>query len=309
MVQNTNAYSNWYDSFEGHKENKFMTWYHSYTGKKWVNIIYSMGAAVVIVGALFKIMHWPGAGIVLTLGMCTEAFLFTIGVLEAPHEEFHWANVFPELLEYGSPDERIARSKAQLGMSTGKGEEKAGSVLDDKEMKALKEGIANLATTANQLSDLGKLATSTTKLGEKLDAAGEAAGKYAAGAEALGQKQDELNNTYATIVNDMQGVVAGTKEYNKSIAAVGAKLGEVNAVYELQLSALQAQAEAYKAQVAEVEKTSKQLQAVNADMTKLQTSTAEALKNQQAYEEANKKLAAQVADLNKVYGNMLSALA
>ncbi len=309
MVQNTNAYSNWYDSFEGHKENKFMTWYHSYTGKKWVNIIYSMGAAVVIVGALFKIMHWPGAGIVLTLGMCTEAFLFTIGVFEAPHEEFHWANVFPELLEYGSPDERIARSKAQLGMSTGKGEEKAGSVLDDKEMKALKEGIANLATTANQLSDLGKLATSTTKLGEKLDAAGEAAGKYAAGAEALGQKQDELNNTYATIVNDMQGVVAGTKEYNKSIAAVGAKLGEVNAVYELQLSALQAQAEAYKAQVAEVEKASKQLQAVNADMTKLQTSTAEALKNQQAYEEANKKLAAQVADLNKVYGNMLSALA
>ena len=196
-----------------------------------------------------------------------------------------------------------------MGLSTGKDDAKSAPVLDEKEMKALKDGIANLATTANQLSDLGKLATSTTKLGEKLDAAGEAAGKYAAGAEALGQKQDELNNTYATIVNDMQGVAAGTKDYNKSIANVGAKLGELNAVYELQLSALQAQSEAYKAQIVEVEKASKQWQAVNADIAKLQTSTAEVLKNQQAYEEANKKLAAQVADLNKVYGNMLSALA
>ena len=81
---------------------KFMHWYGSYQGKNVVNIVYSAGASVVIVGALFKILHWPGASQVLMIGMFTESFLFLIGTLEHPHPEFHWENVFPQLLEYGS---------------------------------------------------------------------------------------------------------------------------------------------------------------------------------------------------------------
>ena len=73
---------------------KFFHWYESYQGKSIVNIVYSVGASVVIIGALFKILHWPGASQVLMVGMFTEAFLFLIGTLEHPHPEFHWENVF-----------------------------------------------------------------------------------------------------------------------------------------------------------------------------------------------------------------------
>ena len=89
------------------KQSGFMLWYGSYNGKKIVNMVYCLGASVVIIGALFKILHWPGASIVLMLGMFTEAFLFAIGCLDDPHAEYHWGNVFPQLLEYGADPDRM----------------------------------------------------------------------------------------------------------------------------------------------------------------------------------------------------------
>ena len=66
-------------------------------GKKMVGYAYGFGAAIVIVGALFKILHLPGASIVLTLGMGTEAILFALSAFEDPHKEYHWDLVFPQL--------------------------------------------------------------------------------------------------------------------------------------------------------------------------------------------------------------------
>ena len=69
-------------------------------GKKWKNFmakLYGWGASIVIVGALFKIQHWPGAGIMLTIGLTTEAFIFFFSAFEKPHEEPDWSLVYPEL--------------------------------------------------------------------------------------------------------------------------------------------------------------------------------------------------------------------
>ncbi|MCQ2342143.1 MAG: gliding motility protein GldL [Paludibacteraceae bacterium] len=311
---NQNAYESWYNSFEGENEGKFMTWYHSYEGKKIINIIYSAGASVVIIGALFKILHWPGASIVLMLGMFTEAFLFLIGVLEAPHEEFHWANVFPQLIEYGSPEARVKRSKEQLGMApmggaAGEAPKAGVSALSDSELEALKGSLNDLAKTAGQLSELGKLATSTNKLGEKMDAASEAAAKYAESAISLGDKSAALSEAYNSIASNMQNMVAGSQACEKEMGAMSQKISSLNAVYELQLNAANAQVEAYKAQASEIATATQKIQAVGANYDKMQAAAGEAMKAQEDFDAAQKKLAQQVADLNKVYGNMLNALA
>ncbi len=71
-----------------------------FASKQWKNImkyVYGLGAAVVIVGALFKIMHWPGSGLLLTVGLLTEAGIFILSVLEPIHEDPHWELVYPEL--------------------------------------------------------------------------------------------------------------------------------------------------------------------------------------------------------------------
>lgn len=122
-----------------------MEWYGSYQGKRVVGMVYSIGAAVVIVGALFKIMHWPGASTVLVAGMCTEALLFLIGCLDKPHPEFHWHEVFPQLLGHGTEPgllaEMQARPKPTLmggGASEGGAPKANVPALTDKELESLK---------------------------------------------------------------------------------------------------------------------------------------------------------------------------
>lgn len=281
------------------KKGGFLAWYESYQGKRVTGIVYSVGAAVVIIGALFKILHWPGASAVLMIGMFTEAFLFTIGVLDAPHPEFHWEQVFPQLvsLESGCEPNLYAeisqREKPTLLGTNGPAGNGGGigipsANLSDKDQASLSEGIQKLAKTAAQLNDLGKVAEGTAKLGEKMEVAGVAMEKFAASA------------------TNMSGQ---TEAYEKGLNAVNANLNNLNAVYELQLKNVQAQAEALKLQADKTNAATAQVELISEDMKKAAAATSAAVKSSEAFEAASKQLAAQVADLNKVYGNMLNALA
>lgn len=368
------------------EKSKFMQWYESYNGKKVVNMVYCLGAAVVIVGALFKIMHWNGAGTLLTCGMCTEAILFAIGCFDKPHAEFKWSNVFPQLIGEGADPEELAALANKprptlLGMGSDTNaaatpEAKKANVpaLTDKEFEALKGSISDLANTASQLSEIGKIADKTNKLGEKIDAAGAAADKFigsqegisnasaafaknlestganfiknietsattlntnvntaaatlnekvataaatlvkgvddsavtlnksmAAVADAIGKNNADLNNAYASVVSQMQNVANGSKTFEQQVNTVNQKLTALNSVYELQINALQAQVNAFNTQTS-------QINAMAQSVQKVQTATTQAAKNSEDYQAATEQLTKQVADLNKIYGNMLTAL-
>ena len=302
---------------------KFMHWYESYQGKNIVNIVYSAGASVVIIGALFKILHWPGASQVLMIGMFTEAFLFLIGTLEHPHPEFHWENVFPQLLEYGTKPELLEEKSKQArptllgagvaGGAAGSGMgvpgvapgvqpvQQAGPAsakvpqLKEEDLKALKDGIADLAKTASQFSELSKVAQTGVKLNEKLLAAEAATTDYASKLAAVGfatdgltQAANGLSGTYSQIGADLKSVAEETKAYKAGVEQVGKSIASLNTVYELQLQAVNAQTEAQKAAVAAAK---------------------EATEAQVAFAAGAKQLQKQVADLNGIYGNMLNALA
>ena len=319
---------------------RFMHWYGSYQGKDVVNIVYSAGASVVIVGALFKILHWPGASTVLMIGMFTEAFLFLIGTLEHPHPEFHWENVFPQLLEYGTKPELLEEKSHQprptllgAGVEDGapidadgvSGGKKRADVpaIKDEDLQALKDGIADLAKTAAQFSELGKVAQTGVKLGEKLSAAEAATTEYTSklsaattATDSFAQVTTDLSGTYAQVTEDMKHVVAGTQAYKSGVELVDQKLASLNSVYELQLQALNEHVEAVKAQVkavnAQVEAVNTQAAAVKeqVDVQKSVTAaTREAAEAQNEFVAESKKLNKQVADLNSIYGNMLNALA
>lgn len=308
---------------------KFMHWYESYQGKRIVGVVYSIGASVVIVGALFKIMHWPGASIVLVSGMITEAFLFVIGALDKPHPEFNWSNVFPQLLEFGTDPAILEKKAAQarptlLGAgveggeipvigggaavtSTGVQTPTAVSAahvpaLSEKDLESLQNGIADLAKTATQLSELGKVATATTQLTTKMEAAGTAAEQFAASQNGLLSVSNQLSEAYKAAETHMQGAADTTKAFAANMQQVGTQLNTLNSIYELQINALKEQVDIVKAQNSTLGEVSSHLQAMNAHAT-------EAEKRQEAYAAGSKKLAAQVADLNAIYGNMLNALA
>lgn len=293
---------------------KFMHWYESYQGKKVVGCVYSLGASIVIVGALFKIMHFPGAGPMLVAGMSIEAILFAIGCLDKPHAEHHWENVFPQLVGYGADPELIKELESRprptlLGGGNDGGSSANVPALNEKELESLKAGISNLAKTATQLSELGSVANTTNKLNEKLDAAGQAAEQFAQAGKAVSEKSVALGETYVQVTADMQKVVADTKAYENQVANLSSQLTSLNAVYELQIKALQSQVDAYKTQSAKIADATAQVENLSAGVKSMAEQANEALKNQEAYVAGAKQLANQVADLNKVYGNMLNALA
>ncbi len=80
--------------------------------------VYGWGASVVLLGALFKLQHYPGAGIMLVVGMCTEAIIFFLSAFEPVVEEVDWSIVYPELA--GMTDEvRKPRDKSNSGIDMG----------------------------------------------------------------------------------------------------------------------------------------------------------------------------------------------
>ena len=198
---------------------------------------------------------------------------------------------------------------AEGGSSAPASAQAAIPAVSEKDMDALKNGIAGLAKTAVQLSELGKVATATTQLSEKLGAAEQAAEQFVIAGKTISEKSEVLGTVYAQVADDMQKVATGTKAYEAQVSSVAKQLTSLNAVYELQLNTLQAQVEAYKAQTEKINGATAQVGNLTATVQKMNEVAGEALKNQEAYEAGAKKLAGQVADLNKVYGNMLNALA
>lgn len=242
------------------KWDKACDWYAS-QGRA-VGMVYSLGAAVVIVGALFKILHLPGASVMLFAGMMTEALLFTMGIFERPHAEYHWEHVYPQLI--GGEGAEHAAANAPVSVPT----------LQENDVKALKESIANVAASANALADLGKLAEGSNKLGEKLAAATVAADKFAAAQTGLVEGAAKLGENYNVAAQASAELGKNTEVIAKNVAAAAQNVASLNAAYEVELKAAQA-----------------------------------GQKDAEAFAVAQAKLASQVADLNKIYGNMLSAIA
>ncbi|MDE5979588.1 MAG: gliding motility protein GldL, partial [Muribaculaceae bacterium] len=101
-------------------------WISSEKGQRFFNFAYSIGAAIVIWGALFKILHLPGGNFLLSLGMGTEVLMFTLTAFDRPPRDYKWENVFP-VFETGDPDDR-PDFKAGTGVVINGGVNAAGGV-------------------------------------------------------------------------------------------------------------------------------------------------------------------------------------
>ena len=276
---------------------KIQDWYAQPGIQMAVGMVYSIGAAVVIVGALFKIMHWPGAGVMLTAGMMTEAILFTIGVFEKPHATYHWEHVFPSLVEDEAKPLNIS---GNIGGGVGvamPGMEK----MSDEDAKKLTESIKNMSETAAQLANISRVAGLTDSYANNLQKASEAAAQFATKQQNLDEATNTLLTSYKGIAENMLAAEDKTKSFAEKANELSKNLGSINTSYELQLKGIQSQAAAIEAQ-------SGKINAVTAEFEKLHTAVSASSKNMDAYKQMTDQLAKNVSDLNNVYGNMLNAI-
>jgi len=262
--------------------------------KGWKNFmakLYGLGAAVVIVGAMFKIMHWPGAGPMLVVGLTVEAIIFFFSAFEPPHEEVDWSLVYPELA--GMHDE-------DGGHGHGGHDKKAAKKSVDPVAQELDKMLSEAKIGPELIESLGtglkSLGDNTAKLADITDAT-VATDDYIKNVKVASGSVSELSASYskaATAINDMSTSTDDMRSYNAQVQSAAKNLSEINSLYELQL----------QDSTTHVKSTAKFYENFNAMMETLNASVEDASK----YKQEVSLLAKNLSALNTVYGNMLSAM-
>jgi len=139
--------------------------------KKTMNFAYGMGAAVVIIGALFKLMHWPGASAMLIIGLGTEALIFGLSAFDPVDNELDWALVYPELA--GGEAQRKEAKKEDPKEAQGLLSQKLDAMLkeakiDGELMASLGTSIKNFEGAAKGIAPTVDSIASTKKYSEEL---------------------------------------------------------------------------------------------------------------------------------------------
>lgn len=287
--------------------------------------LYGIGASVVIIGALFKIQHYPYAGTLLFIGLTTEAIIFFFSAFEPLHEEPDWSLVYPELTGIGGDDTDLSfdpsvPTRANVGAIPGGGSETLAK-FDEMLLSAditpdvferLGKGLKKLNNTTESLNAMGDATEATGKFVSSVEKAADTLSSstddYAKKSEELGSSLEKLEHSYqstAKIVNEtgssyrdmtesLTQIEGSSKSYQDQLESVNKNLSALNAVYELQLKGANEQ----------VKDTEEMMKGVNGMLTDLKESAEQAGK----YRTEVNKLAENLASLNSVYGNMLSAM-
>lgn len=305
----------------------FYRWWNSYTGRRVVATTYSIGASIVILGALFKMLHLPYADIMLGVGMCAESFIFALGSFDKPYREYDWNKIFDFKAE---PNQKIsANNLHSIGNSSQNVKtipthtEQDNPILNTSEVSAnisfptplstedlqkLSEGITNLTKTANSLQTLADLALSTNSLAESIQAATQTATHFKESQQNLNQQTETLATAYQTVNGDMHTVIHNTKNYATSINNINNNIENIQTSYQLQNEHLQQQTQQTAQQIEKTQSINTCLDTINSELQQVQNATQQTLTENKKYQAATEKMTQQVESLNAIYGNMLNAL-
>lgn len=179
--------------------------------KKFMGMAYGIGAAIVIVGALFKIMHWKGADAMLIIGMGTEAIIFLISAFEPVHEELDWTLVYPELAGLESDNKKSA-SSGNVSQQLDKmlAEAKIGPEL----IEGLGTGLRSLSENVNNMADLSGATVATREYVENIQKASSSlmgmSGTYSRAIDALNSLADNAESfrNSTTQINNVSDTLA-----------------------------------------------------------------------------------------------------
>ena len=194
--------------------------------KKIFNMAYGIGAAIVIVGALFKIQHWPYGSLILTIGMVVEAIVFFISAFDAVEEDLDWTKVYPEL---GDADGEGVGVNGMLSQKLDNLLQEA--QVDTELMTNLGNSIKSFHTAAEGLSVASESISSTVKYNEQV----ELAATQMESLNGLYQVQMENSNKQAELNNSMIENSELLKEQMESLAS---NFSSLNGVYGGMLSAM-----------------------------------------------------------------------
>lgn len=252
------------------------------------NLIIGAGAAVVLVGALMKLLYHPWADLALKVGMLTEAGIFLLLGLLPPHKDYYWEKIYPGLNKAGGTVEGVSLK----GIGAGAG---GGSVTQDLD-KMLEESNVETDMIKRLGDNLAKLSSNVESMHTVADTAG-ATSEFTNSAKAAAEALDSMKGSYQGASEAMAllaNAQADTAKYHEEVQKVSGNLQQLNAIYELEL-----------------QDTNNHLKAMNkfyGGLTDAMNDLNDSLEDTKRYKEQIGHLASNLTQLNQVYGNMLTAM-
>ncbi|SDG42791.1 type IX secretion system motor protein PorL/GldL [Psychroflexus sediminis] len=210
---------------------------NSKSGKKIMNMVYGLGAAIVIIGALFKIMHWPAGNLMLIIGLVVEAGVFAVSAFEPVDNDLDWSKVYPELAqENPSSRGKSAKEEDEQGLLSRKLDEMLKEAkIDSKLMESLGESIKNFEGAARNIQPTTESMESQRKYSQELTLAAT--------------QMESLNNLYKVQVESAskqaevnQAVADNAGRLKEQMESLTANLNSLNGVYGGMLSAMRPKA-------------------------------------------------------------------
>lgn len=200
--------------------------FESSAGERVKNAIIGLGAAVVIIGALFKLMSWPGSGALLIAGLGTEAFIFALQGILPPHPHYYWEKFYPGL-EVSPHLEEMSTAKPlkKESVSEQLDEMLEKANIESKLIERLGANLGKLGDNVAKMSEVGEASVATTEFANKTKEAVAAL--------------DQMKSAYTNATSSIETLGKSTEqfiEYQSQIQSVSQNLASLNALYEQELT-------------------------------------------------------------------------
>ncbi len=286
------------------------------SGQRFFNFAYSIGAAIVILGALFKILHMPAGNYLLSIGMGTEVLMFVLTAFDRPEKEYHWEEVFP-VLASNDPEDRpdfnsgggiviggagggggegyeggdinisVAEAKGAVGLPQGVN-------LSEEDTLSLSESIAKMAAASDQLSRMAELTDATQQYLSQMAGISEQMQKLQATTTALNEVSETLLGSYRAITDNSTNISESSTGYVDQMQALNRNISGLNTIYEIQLKSISSQLE--------------NIDRVNRGLKDIRDMYEKSAAESAHYCDETEKMARYMKQLNSVYEKMVKAM-
>ena len=260
------------------------------TGQRFFNFAYSIGAAVVILGALFKILHLEGGNEMLTIGMGTEVLMFILTAFDRPD----FAGGGNIVIGGGA----AAQVPAQQGVTEAEAKAAVGLPqgidLTEEDSRSLSESIAKMAAASDQLSRMAELTDATQQYLSQMAGISEQMQRLNETTTALNQVSETLLGSYRAITENSESITQSSTGYVEQMENLNRNIGGLNTIYEIQLKSISSQLDS--------------IDRVNRGLKDIRDMYEKSAAESAHYCDETEKMARYMKQLNSVYEKMIKAM-
>lgn len=295
----------------------------SHRGKTIFNYCYGFGAALAILGTMFKLLHLDGANIAIAVGLGTEVFIFTLSAFEPPFRNYRWEEVFPVLTSHNEEDRpefgpmgvvsgtvNIVGNAPQGQSMDGKAPATViidkttqqetqpfgfvGPKITEEEAQLLSESIKNVGEASGQLTDVTKVTDVTERYLNQLSAMSENLNRFSDATASLTTVSNILLDSYRSITDNSTDISENSKGYVEQMGTLNKNLYGLNTIYEIQLKSISSQIDT--------------VDRINKGLVHVRDMYEGSMDGSERFRQETDSMAENLSQLNQLYARMLEAM-